>query len=370
MKVLHILDSLNRGGAEMLELDVCRNAKANGLDLIFAATGGGDLEDEFRGCGVEFVRLQRRMAVDLRLAAQLRTIIKTNNVKLVHSHQAVEALHAYLATRATDVKQAMTFHLCRADRKNTRALRFLAPRMNANIAVSHDLLNCLSTEAGFDKRQNFYVVHNGVDGERLKPAGSNLRAKLGMGASDILLGMIGNFYADRRKDQMTVCQSLPQVFAAMPAARFVFVGGPEANAPEVFDECIEYCRTQGIADRVRFAGKRADVPDVLAALDVFVFSSLADSFGIAVVEAMMAGLPTVASDIASLREVTGDGQYAMLFRLGDPNDLAAKLIQLMNDTSVRREFGAKGRQWASEKFSIQTHIENLIALYDKIAGKS
>src|SRR2546430_7638620 len=163
MKVLHILDSLNRGGAEMLELDLCRNAKANGLDLVFVATGGGDLEDEFRQSGVEFVRLQRRMAVDLRLAAQLRAIIKTNDVNVVHSHQAVEALHAYLATRGTAAKQVLTFHLCTADAKNQRALRFLAPRMDANVAVSGDLLNCLGKQTKFDTTQNFQVVYNGVD---------------------------------------------------------------------------------------------------------------------------------------------------------------------------------------------------------------
>jgi len=57
MRVLHLLDSLNRGGTEVLELDVCRNARANGLDLIFAAMGGGDLEEEFRNSDVEFIRL-------------------------------------------------------------------------------------------------------------------------------------------------------------------------------------------------------------------------------------------------------------------------------------------------------------------------
>ena len=68
MKVMHILDSLNRGGAEMLALDVCRNARAHNLDLTFMVMGGGDLEADFRGSGAVFHRLQRRLPVDLRLA--------------------------------------------------------------------------------------------------------------------------------------------------------------------------------------------------------------------------------------------------------------------------------------------------------------
>ena len=109
---------------------------------------------------------------------------------------------------------------------------------------------------------------------------------------------------------------------------------------------------------------------MLRALDIFVFSSRSDSFGVAVVEAMMAGLATVVSDIAPLREVTDDGIYAVIFRTGDANDLAVKLIGLASDPARRRELGAKGREWASQQFSIQTHIANLIALYDRIAGKS
>ena len=89
MRVLHILDSLNRGGAEMLELDVCRNAAANGLDLTFVATGGGDLEWEFRGSGVEFIRLQRRFPLDPGLVWKIRQIIAERKIQVAHCQQPV-----------------------------------------------------------------------------------------------------------------------------------------------------------------------------------------------------------------------------------------------------------------------------------------
>src|SRR6266498_2723090 len=107
MKVMHILDSLNRGGAEMLTLDLCRNARANNLDLTFVATGGGDLEADFRNSGVSFQRLERRLPVDLKLARRIGRIVKDREIDVVHTHQAVESLHAYLATRGTDVKRVM-----------------------------------------------------------------------------------------------------------------------------------------------------------------------------------------------------------------------------------------------------------------------
>ncbi len=367
MKVLHLLDSLNRGGTETLALDVCRNARAHGLDLTLAATGGGKLELEFQRSGVEFIRWQRRGPVDLRLVAQLRKLTKARGIEVVHSHQAVEALHAYLATRGTQTKCVLSFHLCAADAKNARALKFLAPRMAANVAVSRDLRNCLRTDAGLDTSRNFHVIYNGVDARRLQPTGGDLRAELHLTKRELLLGMVGNFYADGRKDQLTVCRALPAVCAAAPHAHFLFVGASAPTAPQLFDECVNFCRAQGLSDRVHFLGPRADIPDVLHALDLFVFSSRKDSFGIAVVEAMMMGVPAVVSDIGALREVTDDGAYAAIFRTGDAADLARQLIELAHDPVRRAELGGRGQRWATAQFSIAAHIARLRALYSEIA---
>jgi L-malate glycosyltransferase len=311
--------------------------------------------------------LQRRRPVDLSLALQLRKLIKARGINVVHSHQAVEALHAYLATRGTQTKCVLSFHLCAADTKNARALKFLAPRMHANVAVSRDLLNCLRTDAGLDTSRNFHVVYNGVDGERLRSTGGDLRAELKLTKHALLLGMVGNFYADGRKDQLTVCRALPALFAAAPHAHFVFVGAHAQTAPQLFDECVNLCRAQGIADRVHFLGQRADIPAVLHALDLFVFSSRMDSFGMAVVEAMMTSVPAVVSDIGALREVTADGAHALLFRTGDAADLARCLLALANDPARRAELGARGRAWATRQFGIAAHIARLRELYSAIA---
>ncbi|HEX9918334.1 MAG TPA: glycosyltransferase family 4 protein, partial [Pyrinomonadaceae bacterium] len=192
---MHLLDSLNRGGAETLALDVCRNARAAGLDLTFAATGGGELEDDFRRSGAHFVRLSRRAPLDLKLTGQLRRLIEEREIEVVHCHQAVEALHAYLATRGRRgrrIRRVLSFHLCAADAKNRLALKFLAPRMDANIAVSRELLACLGAEGGFATAKNFHVVYNGVDAARLQTTTGTsdlLRAELKLAAGDLLLGM-------------------------------------------------------------------------------------------------------------------------------------------------------------------------------------
>jgi len=365
IKVLHILDSLNRGGAETMELDLCRNAKANGLDLTFVATGGGDLEKEFRDSGADFIRLSRRLPIDLSLVSRLRRIIEEREIDVVHSHQPVEALHLYLATRGSGVKRVLTLHGVYAGTKNDLALKFVLPRMDARVVLGRHLPAWLAQEQSIDANLSFVVINNGVDSARLASTGRPLRTELGLAQDATLLGMVANFYADRRKDQLTVCKALPQLFARDAAAQFVFVGSSD-GAPHLFDEVVDCCRQQCISDRVHFLGKRADIPDVLSSLDAFVLSSRWEGSPIAVMEAMMIGIPVVLSDIGPLKDVSSDGKYAVLFRSGDQQDLASKLIQLVKDAESRSRLAVLARQWAMSTFSIEAHIASLLKLYGSL----
>jgi len=365
IKVLHILDSLNRGGAETMELDLCRNAKANGLDLTFVATGGGDLEKEFRDSGADFIRLNRRLPIDLSLVSRLRRIIEEREIDVVHSHQPVEALHLYLATRGSGVKRVLTLHGVYAGTKNDLALKFVLPRMDARVVLGRHLPAWLAQEQSIDANLSFVVINNGVDAARLASTGRPVRSELGLAQGATLLGMVANFYADRREDQLTVCKALPQLFARDAAAQFVFVGGSD-GAPHLFDEVVDCCRQRCISDRVHFLGKRADIPDVLSSLDAFVLSSRWEGSPIAVMEAMMIGIPVVLSDIGPLKDVSSDGKYAVLFRSGDQQDLASKLIQLVEDAESRSRLAVSARHWARSTFSIEAHIASLLKLYGSL----
>jgi len=371
IKVLHILDSLNRGGAEIMELDLCRNARANGLNLTFVATGGGDLEEDFSNSGVEFVRLKRSLPVDLSLAAQLRQIIVQRKIDIVHSHQPVEALHLYLATRGSTVRRVLTLHGVYPGAKNDLALRFVLPRANACVVVSREISK-LTQERGGSASQKFVVINNGVDPKRLQASERSLREELGLNLAadekELLMGMVGNFHPVAQKDQLTVCRALPKVFAHRPQAQFVFVGGRSEAAPHLFDDCVSFCRANGIAERVHFLGKRADIANVIGSLDLFVLSTLREGSPISVIETMMMGVPAVLSDIAALSEVSNDGRYAVLFKTSDADDLARKLIDILDDRAQRARLSSEAKQWAMSRFSIEAHIANLLSLYRSLAN--
>lgn len=377
LKVLFMLDSLNRGGSEILCLDVCRNAKAAGLDLIIVASGGGDLENDFANSGADFVHMQRRLPIDPALILRLRRIIKERDVKLVHAQQSVEAIHLWLATRGTGVKCVLSLHNYILDEKNRIATKFIVPKMDAVCSVSKSMQEWFRTSEKFEITDRFRVLPNGVDLTRLKSKRpkeeKSLRRDLGIKPEAPLLGMVGNFYTDERKDQWTVCLALPAIIARFPELHFVFVGAVHTGAEEYEYRCVMFCQENHISNNVHFIGKRADIPDILRELDLFVFSSLQEGFGIAPVEAMMLGVPALVSDIPPLLEVIGsdtpEGRCAEVFATRNADDLAQKVVALLEGRSRLNELGEKARLQTQKYYSIETHIRELKRIYDGLFVK-
>jgi glycosyltransferase involved in cell wall biosynthesis len=367
MKVLHFLDSLDRGGAEAQALDVCRNAARYGIEVTLVTATGGAMEDDFRETGVEVIRLGRTLPIDPRLVSQLRQIIVEREIEIVHGYQAVDGLHLYLATRGLkDVKRVLSFQGFIQDRKNRLTSKFLIRRMDANIAVSRGMLKWLTDVDRLDTSRNFHVIYNGADPSRVEPTGRSLRRELSLADDALVIGMVGNFYRDPRKDQFTVCRALPAVLDAFPNARCVFAGRVEPGAEDKLSACVMFCAERGISDRVYFLGGRSDVPDILAALDVFVFSSLHEGLPLAVSEAMLAGVPMIVSDIEPLLEATGDGECAEVFPVGNEDVLSQELIALLGDPSARLSLGQRGKDYAAKNFSIDAHLRELSRLYQNL----
>lgn len=363
MKVLYLLDSLNRGGAEILMLDLCRNAKENGLDIALAAFGGGDLEGDFCASGVKIFRLRRRIPVDPVLVYRLRKIIDLHRIDIVHANQPVEGIHAYLAALGRKTKLVLSHHGFIPDEKNRRTAKFLLPRVAKNIYVSKALRAWYESQAHLDTGINHTVVHNGVDEKRLAYSGESLKHEMGLSQEAFLFGMIANFYAAPRKDQKTVCEAFLKNSSQLPNSHFIFVGGVEKGAEDKYAECVAICSRPELKGRVHFLGRRSDMPKILDSLDVFVLSSLHEGLSIAVIEAMLKKKPCVLSDIEPFLEASLNGKLASIFRTGSPEDLAAKLIEIAENADFRIRLTQRAFDHAVHNFSIEAYINRLRDLY-------
>ena len=161
---------------------------------------------------------------------------------------------------------------------------------------------------------------------------------------------------DPKKDHETLLRAVSLV----PGVVLVLAGDGQLS-----EQLHTLADELGIASRVRFLGKRMDVPRLLKAVDVYVQPSLWEGFGIAALEAMAAGKPVVASNVPGLAEVIGDA--GLLFSIGNAGQLAQHISTLLGDANYRQRLGqaAQKRSWM---FSLDKTLDCYEKLYREVAG--
>src|SRR5262249_6909111 len=153
-------------------------------------------------------------------------------------------------------------------------------------------------------------------------------------------------------------EAFAQIAQEVPQARLIFVGSALFDRDDYERSLRERVRTLGLADRVVFVGYRHDLARVLAALDVFAFPSLEkDTTPLALLSAVSAGRPAVASGIDGIREVVTTSQEGVLVPAGQAEPLARALVDVLTDRPLRQRLGVAARQRAVAAFSLDHHVQ-------------
>jgi glycosyltransferase involved in cell wall biosynthesis len=126
----------------------------------------------------------------------------------------------------------------------------------------------------------------------------------------------------------------------------------------------------GLEGRVRFLGHRNDVPDLLAAADLLALPSLNEGAAGVVIEAMALGVPVVASDLPSLREVTEDGTSGLLVPVASPDALARAIERLLDDQPLARVLGTRGREIFERRFTLDRSVKRMVGMYRSVLASS
>jgi len=178
--------------------------------------------------------------------------------------------------------------------------------------------------------------------------------------------MVGNFVPGH--DQATVCRFLSLLNEQNLNFNFLFIGAKDKNSPQFYDKCVDFCNKHGLNEKVVFTGSRSDVPELLSCLDLFIYSSNYDGFGIAVIEAIASGIPVFVNDLDVMKEITDNGKRAILFRTKDESDLMYKFMQFFEDQEILNYRAKENAAWAKRKFGIQLYIEKLHQVYRKVVN--
>jgi glycosyltransferase involved in cell wall biosynthesis len=202
------------------------------------------------------------------------------------------------------------------------------------------------------------VVGNGVDLDRFRPdaaAGARIRAELGVGPDELLVGGVGRLVAEKG-----IAEFAESARALAGKARFVWVGPPDPSKPDGLTE---------LDGSVLAVGERADMVAVYSALDVFVLPSHREGFSRSAMEAAACGRPMVLSDIRGCREIGADGAELLLVPPHDPAALTAAVDRLLVDPDLRSRLGQAAAARAREHFDQRVVAGISIATYAAVARR-
>lgn len=361
--IQHVVLSLRPGGLENGVVNVI-----NGLDparfrsSVTCLQEAGAFAARIRSPEVKVHTLGLRPGNDVRLPLRLAALFRRTDTDIVHTRNAEAffygVLGARLALRPAVIHSEHGRVLPDSPRRMT-AQRWLLGLTDAAFSVSdqlrRDLIAHLRVPAG-----RFEVIYNGVDVARIAGADrAHARQALGAADDEVVIGSVGRLVAVKNY------ALLVRAFGHLSGrVRLVFIGdGPERARLE------SLAAATGVAARTSFLGHREDVAGLLVGLDVFVLPSLSEGMSNTLLEAMAAGVPTVASRVGGNGEIVEDGQTGLLFESEDEPALADRLVKLVRDPKRRVELGRAGQERVMREFSMGAMLRKYEALYERVASR-
>ncbi|MET0299324.1 MAG: N-acetyl-alpha-D-glucosaminyl L-malate synthase BshA [Flavitalea sp.] len=298
------------------------------------------------------------------LSSTMVDVIVNNQIDLLHVHYAIpHASAAYMAKKILE-KQGIkipvitTLHgtditLVGRDKTFAPVVTFSINESDAITAVSDNLRD--ETYKHFKIEKEIQVIHNFVDSQRFskKPIDA-FRRVIAPHGEKILLHA-SNFRKIKRVND--VVNIFAGVIKKIPA-KLLFVGdGPERPAAE------RLSRELGIFEEIRFVGKQEQIEEILAISDLFLLTSDYESFGLAALEAMSAGVPVISTNAGGLPEINIPGKTGFMSEVGDVDDMCANALKLLSDDAMLQEF-RKNAFAQAKNFDINTIIPKYEELYN------
>ena len=300
---------------------------------------------------------------------QLRRQIIGANPDIVHANSTRAGLVATAATVGLSVPVIWHLHDLLPRHPLSTAIRCVAgaSARTRMIAVSHAVAQNFRGRIlrRMNKRAPVRVIHNGIEADRFQPDSANRRAKrdeLGLTDAQFVVGIVGQITP--RKGQLELLGAFAAALGEVPHAVLLVVGAPLFNRDdEYFRQLTHRAGELGVGDRVRFLGQRRDVAGVMQAFDLLVVSSLAEPFGLVVIEAMASGTPVLATAVDGIPELIRHGENGWLVPSRDERALTAAIVHLSRQPNLRRHFAEQGGPYVRARFSAEEFVRKLENFY-------
>jgi glycosyltransferase involved in cell wall biosynthesis len=364
LRVAHLIESDGPGGAERVVVELARTLEAAGARNVafLPANGEGWLARELEGSGVAIEHFPMHRRFTPALARSLAAAFCRYGITVAHSHEFFMALYGGWASRLARIPHVITMHggLYYAARLRRRlALRAAATLSARTVAVSRPL----AARIGLDlwmQPQRIVTIPNGV--RYAPPERVTLRAELQLAPEDRLLLSVGNLYPVKGHQHLV---SALGILAARHRRLHVAIAG-RGDAAEALAAAAREC---GVADRLHLLGLRSDIPALHAGADIFVLPSMSEGLPLALLEAMFAGCPIVASDVGEVGVALAHGEAGVLVAPGDPTALAAAIDGLLSNPSLARELGGRAARRAAAEYDVLQMVRRYVGLYEDVVSQ-
>lgn len=363
--VLQIVSSLKLGGGENVVATLAQTLPADRYTVsVCCLHREGSLADMLRDKGINVVWLKMRLRYWPISLFKLYRLLRRMKIQIVHTHLHPASIWGRIAAILAGVPVIInTEHNLNLWRRgHHRFVERIVNRYTTKIiAVSEDIRLLRIRSEGMSP-QRIITIPNAVDIDRFSRVNSRerVRKQLGIDASSLLIGTVARLEYQKRIDHfLEACHLIQKHF---PNIRIVIVGDGtlrrelEAQAK----------RLNLLPEHVQFLGNRKDVPDLLSAMDIFVLSSEFEGMPIALLEAMAATKPVVATRVGGIPEVIKDGQNGLLVSYNDPPGLAKAILELIKNDDLRQSLAFQAFKTVNECFSTSVFSQRTSSLYDAL----
>ncbi|HZK65083.1 MAG TPA: N-acetyl-alpha-D-glucosaminyl L-malate synthase BshA [Puia sp.] len=299
------------------------------------------------------------------LSSTMVDVINNHQLDLLHVHYAIpHASAAYMAkkivaTRGKNIPVITTLHgtditLVGRDKTLAPVVAFSINESDAITAVSQNLRD--ETYKIFEIKKEIEVIYNFVDVTRFRKKPIDAFQKVIAPNGERILVHASNFRKIKRV--LDVVRIFAEINKRIPS-KLLFVGdGPERPETE------NLCRELNLCDQIRFVGKQEQIEEILAVADLFILPSEYESFGLAALEAMAAGVPLISSDAGGLPEINVNGKTGYMSAVGDVQSMSRNAISILSDDAVLDAFKHNAAEQA-KKFDIHQIVPQYEQLYDR-----
>jgi glycosyltransferase involved in cell wall biosynthesis len=378
LRLAHVITGLELGGGGAVVRTIAGALDRDRFDMdVFCIHEGGAYENELRQLQVGVTILdgawdyrRRLLAYSPSKALQLSAMLRDGCYDIVHTHLFPADVLGRVAARWAGIPvMVRSLHNMGGWRTRRHEVtdRFLA-RWTDKVICCSDFQREVASAREQLAPEMSVTIHHGVQLSRFSPTvdRSALMTSLGLRADRRTVGTVGRTIPE--KGHTFLVDAIPAIVQRHPDAQFLIVGdGAQRTA------LAARLQASGHLDRVSFAGARADIPEMLALMDVFVFPSVSEGFGIAVIEAMASQLPVVASDIRPLTEIVVDGLTGLLVAPRCGAAIAAGVNDLFDSADRCRALGTAGRRRVEAQFTdsimVRAHQQLYFDLYTTAAAR-